>query len=138
MTPTGLRLAYDRRGGQCRGVPSPFHAADRFPNIEELKQVEYPITANVIMLLIEAVPSVPVHDRALVNLYANLGNADPLVVATAIDAQRTEEAALVGPTWIVVSGDKAMQAKAREFGLAVKINQEFLADLELTETAADD
>lgn len=122
---------------RCRIPSEVLHEAEGFPDVEDLRYLEYPVTASVLTLLTEVMASVPTNDTALVNLYANLGNADPLVVATALDGQRTEEAALFGPTWIVISGDKAVQAKAREFGLAVKTNQEFLADLELTDTAAD-
>lgn len=121
----------------CRIPSEVLHEAEGFPDIEELKLLEYSITANVLALIIEVMASVPVGDTKLVNLYANLGNADPLVVATALDGQRTDETALFGPTWIVVSGDKAVQATAREFGLAVKTNHEFLAILEHPETAAD-
>ena len=49
----------------------------------------------------------------LEELYANLGNADPLVVACALNGQQGEEGALFSLTWTVVSGDKAVQATAR-------------------------
>lgn len=114
----------------CRIPSEVLHEAEGFPDIEELKELEYPVTANVLTLLIEVMASVPASDRALVNLYANLGNADPLVVATALDGQRTEEAKLFGPTWIVVSGDKAVLEKAQEFGLAVRNNEEFKTIIE--------
>lgn len=76
-------------------------------------------------LLIDVMASVPIGETSFVDLYANLGNADPLVVASALDGQPGEEERLFGPTWIVVSGDKAVQAKAEEFGLSVLTNLEF-------------
>lgn len=114
----------------CRIPSEVLHEAEGFPDIEELKHLEYSTTASVLALLTEVMASVPVGDTKLVDLYANLGNADPLVVASTLDGQRRDAATLFGPTWTVVSGDKAVQAKAREFGLAVKTNQEFLALLE--------
>jgi hypothetical protein len=66
----------------------------------------------------------------LVDLYANRGNADPLVVACAIDGQRTDNEFLFGPIWVVVSGDKAVRAKAVEFGITVMTNEEFACVVE--------
>jgi hypothetical protein len=116
--------------GHCRIPSEVLHEAEGFPDIEELQHLEYPTTASVLTLLTEVMASVPVGDTKLVDLYANLGNADPLVVACALDGQRGDADKLFEPEWTVVSGDKAVQAKAREFGLAVKTNQEFLALLE--------
>lgn len=114
----------------CRIPSEVLHEAAGFPDIEELKLLEYPTTARVLAILIEVMATVPVMDTKLVNLYANLGNADPLIVATALDGQRGDTATLFGPAWIVVSSDAAVEAKAREFGLAVTTNTEFLAFLE--------
>jgi hypothetical protein len=121
----------------CRIPSEVLHEAEGFPDIEELKRLEYPVTASVLTLLAEVMASVPVNDTKLVNLYANLGNADPLLVATALDGQRRDATALFGPTWVVVSGDKAVQAKAGDFGLTVKTNQEFLAVLKSGRADAD-
>lgn len=74
--------------------------------------------------------TVPISDMKLVDLYANRGNADPLVVACAVDGQRKSDEGLFGPAWVVVSGDKAVQAMAAEFGIEVKTNGEFIAILE--------
>ncbi|WP_394525420.1 hypothetical protein [Paenarthrobacter nicotinovorans] len=114
----------------CRIPGEVLHEAEGFPDIEELKRIEYPTTARVLALLTEVMASVPAGDTKLVDLYANLGNADPLVVACALDGQRGDADKLFAPAWTVVSGDKAVQAKAAEFGLAVITNQEFLALLE--------
>ncbi|WP_077487835.1 hypothetical protein [Sinomonas mesophila] len=122
--------ASDYFTAHCRIPSEVLHEAEGFPDFEELKRLEYPTTPSVLARLIEVMARVPVGDTKLVNLYANLGNADPLVIATAVDGQRRDAAALFSPTWTVVSGDKAVQAKAGEFGLPVKTNQEFLAVLE--------
>lgn len=75
-------------------------------------------------------------DTKLVDLCTNLDNAEPLVVATALVGQRGDTAKLSGPTWTVISSDKSVQARAREFGLAVKTNQEYLVILEEGRTDA--
>lgn len=112
----------------CRIPSEVLHEAEGFPDIEELRQLEYRTTPDMLVALIDVMASVPVDDRSLVDLYANRGNADPLVVACALDGQqRGEEGALFSLTWNVVSGDKAVLAAARRFGLPVLTNQEFLA-----------
>ena len=80
--------------------------------------------------LIEVMASAPVGETKFVDLYANHGNADPLIVANAVDGHRREAEALFGPTWTVVSGDKAVRVKAEAFGLAAMSNEEFPAMLE--------
>ncbi len=112
----------------CRIPSEVLHEADGFPDVEELRRLEYRTTPDMLVALVEVMASVPAEDRKLVDLYANRGNADPLVVACALNGQqRGEEGALFSLTWTVVSGDKAVQATARRFGLPVLTNEEFLA-----------
>lgn len=59
--------------------------------------------------------TVPEDDTALVNLYANKGAPDPMLVACALDAMQESENRLFDPTWIIASNDKAVRAKAAEF-----------------------
>jgi hypothetical protein len=112
-------------------IPSEvLHEARYFPDIESFKANEYPTTARVLGILIEVMATVPTADTKLVDLYANRGNADPLVVACAVDGKRESDAVLFGSTWVVVSKDKAVQAKASEFGIDVMTNDEFVFILE--------
>lgn len=114
----------------CRIPSEVLREAEGFPDIDELSRLEYPTTENVLAQLTEVMATVPVGDTSLVDLYANLGNADPLVVATALDGVRNNDSALFGISWTVVTGDKAVRAKAEEFDLRVITNQEFLAIVE--------
>lgn len=114
----------------CRIPQDVLREAEGFPDIDDLRQLEYPVTETVLARLVEVMASVPVGDTKFVDLYANLGNADPLVVATALDGQRSHEPGLFEITWTVVSGDKAVQARARKFGLGVITNEEFRAMME--------
>lgn len=112
-------------------IPSEvLHEAQGFPDIEDLRRNEYLTTPAVLSILTEVMATVPVNDTRLVDLYANRGNADPLLIACAIDGQRGSDELLFGPTWVVVSGDKAVQAKAAEFGIEVRTNDEFTEILE--------
>ena len=114
----------------CRIPSEVLHEATGFPDIDELKRLEYPTTARILTLLKDVMSTVPVGDTNLVDLYANLGNADPMIIATALAGQRTDDGMLVSRSWIVVSDDKAVQTKAREFDLTVKTTQEFITALE--------
>lgn len=71
--------------------------------------------------------TVPKDDTALVNLYANKGGADPLLVACALDGMQETADQLFGPNWIIVSNDKAVRAKASEFGVESFTREEFAA-----------
>lgn len=114
----------------CRIPSEVLHEAQGFPDIENLRRLEYSTTASVLTILVEVMESLPVSDTKLVDLYANKGNADPLVVACALDGAREEQGTLLPRCWTVVSGDKAVQEKAREFGLEVKTNEQFIEILE--------
>ncbi|HZL05310.1 MAG TPA: hypothetical protein VFE45_07810 [Coriobacteriia bacterium] len=112
-------------------IPSEvLHEAQGFPDVEDLRRNEYPTTPEVLSILVEVMATVPVNDTRLVDLYANRGNADPLLIACAIGGQRGSDELLFGPTWVVVSGDKAVQAKAVEFGIEVRTNDQFTEMLE--------
>lgn len=64
-------------------------------------------------------------DTRLVDLYANLGAADPLVIACALDGQAEDSQYLGAPDWVVVTGDQAVREKSQEFGLEVLSSAEF-------------
>lgn len=120
----------------CRMPSEVLHEANGFPDIADLKENEYRTTTSVLDALRRVMATVPTDDTKLVNLYANQGNADPLIVACAIDAQLKNEQLLFGPTWAIVSDDKAVQAKAREFGIDVRTSTEFVAIIDGEVTAA--
>lgn len=107
-------------------IPSEvLHEADGFPDIARLRQNEYPTTAAVLRCLVTVMATVPVDDTSLVDLYANHGNADPFVVACALDGQEQDSQYLDAPEWVIVTADNAVRAKANEFGLGVLTNAEF-------------
>jgi hypothetical protein len=78
------------------------------------------MTPAILARLAEVMASVPVGDRDLVDLYGNKGAADPGMVATALVLNNPTEPSLFEPTWIVVTRDKAVLAKATEFSIATE------------------
>lgn len=104
------------------------HEAEGYADSAIFRQVEYPTTARVLELLGQVMSTVPSSDTKLVNLYANKGSADPLLIACALHGMEVASAFLWGPTWIVVSNDKAVQAKGAELGVEVRTREQFLAE----------
>lgn len=110
---------------QCRIPAEVLHEAVGYADADALKAVEYPTTASVLKFLQTVMATVPEDDTALVNLYANKGAADPLLVACALDGIQESETWLFGPAWIIVSNDKAVRAKGAEFGVESCTREEF-------------
>jgi hypothetical protein len=112
---------------QCRIPSEVLHEAEGYADAEALKAVEYQTTASVLGFLHTVMATVPEDDTALVNLYANKGAADPMLVACALDGIQESASWLFGPKWIVVSNDKAVRAKAEEFGVESCTRDDFAA-----------
>jgi len=103
------------------------HEASGFPDIAALRDNVHPSTPRMLHWLSRIMVSVPVGDTTLVDLYANRGNADPLVVACALEGQEHDNQLLLSPEWVVVTADEAVRNKAQEFRLKVLSNSEFAA-----------
>lgn len=112
---------------RCRLPLEVLHEADGSPDIAALKQVGYATTARVLELLKDVMATVPESDTALVDLYANKGAADPLLIACALHASEEAAPLLWKPTWVVVSNDKAVRTKAAELGVTAYTREEFFA-----------
>jgi hypothetical protein len=114
----------------CHIPDEVLYEARGFPDIGELKARRYETTTNVLRYLITVMATVPAADTTLVNLYANRGNADPLIVACALEARSRDEDKLFGPVWVVVSDDDAVREKAAEFEIELRASGEFAAILD--------
>lgn len=110
---------------RCRIPSEVLHEAEGYFDAAAAREVEYPTTASVLGFLQAVMATVPEADTALVNLYANTGAADPLLVACALDGIQESEKCLFGPTWFIVTNDKAVRAKASEFGVDSCTREEF-------------
>lgn len=111
---------------RCHLPSEILHEADGYPDAASFKDVEYPTTANVLKHLETVMATVPAGDTTLVNLYANKGAADPMLIACALDGIEEAATLLWGPTWVVVSNDKAVRTKAAELGVESCAREEFL------------
>jgi hypothetical protein len=79
--------------------------------------------------------TVPVGNTELVDLYANKGSADPLLIACALDAIRQDADLLVAPIWVVVSNDKAVRATAEQLGVDTRTRAQFFDETRTQWTA---
>lgn len=110
----------------CRVPREVIYEAGGLAKAKLPKDVEYPTTEQVLSILCEVMATVSTNDTTLVNLYANKGNADPMLIACALDAIRSEARLLFGPTWVIVSNDNAVRMKAQEFSVETRTREEFM------------
>jgi hypothetical protein len=101
------------------------HEAEGFPDVAALQELLQPVSSRTLYWLERVMSTVPESDVRLVNLYANRGNADPFVVASALEMQEQDSQFLDAPEWLIVTGDQAVRDKAEEFGLRVLTSTEF-------------
>lgn len=93
------------------------HEAGDRARTERLDQLDYPTTASVLEHLKRVMATVEPNDRRLVDLFRYEGNADPLLVACALDANDVP-AGLLDVHWTVVTGDGAVRTKCDDFGVS--------------------
>lgn len=134
LTQLGIRRRASRFFiGNARIPSEVLNEAKGFPDIAALRRNEYPTTATVLEQVRKVMATVAVNDTTLVNLYANHGNADPFVVACALDGRDRDAQSLFATEWVVVTEDKAVRAKADEFGLRALPSTEFAALIDADE-----
>lgn len=109
----------------CHLPTEVIYEARALRDIDQLRLQEYETTAAVLRQLAAVLSTVPADDTSLLDLYTNTGNADPLLVACALDARSDNDGKLFGPTQVVVSNDKAVQALAAKFDLTVLDEDQF-------------
>lgn len=106
------------------------YEARGYPDADLLSRLEYPLTGRVLGILKEVMATISTDDTSLVDLYANLGNADPILVACALDGTRETDKGLFGWAWSIASNDNAVRRKASEFSIEVLSSDEFIAVLD--------
>lgn len=109
----------------CSLCSEVLHEASGFPDLAELRRLEYPVTAGVLARVREVMLTEPPGDFRLVDLYRNLGNADPLLIASALDAMEAESGCLIAVDWHIVSNDAAVISKAGEFDVSTLGYEDF-------------
>lgn len=116
------RISREQRRSQffrdrCRLSTEVLHEASGFPDIEELRKLEYKVDADVLVRVRSVMATLEPGDFKLVDLYRNQGNADPLLIASALQAMERSTETLFHENWSIVSDDAAVRAKATEFGI---------------------
>lgn len=112
---------------RCRLPTEVLHEAQGYPDAATFTQIEYPTTARVLKIVRKVMATVPESDTTLVDLYANKGAADPMLVACGLDGMQemSPHPMLFAPTWVIVSNDNAVRAKAAELGVESCTREEF-------------
>ena len=112
--------------GHCR-LPSDVLFEARGYAEPQLADLEYLVTPEVLEHLIVVTASLRPGDTDLVDLYANKGTADPILVACAVGARELEVGILFHDSWIIVTDDKGLSATARQFDVEVLSSSDFQA-----------
>lgn len=100
----------------CRLPEDALYEARFRSDYSTLQDLVYPVTPSVLVRLRAVMSTVAPSDVSLVDLYKNLGAADPLIIASALDANANEDS-LFPDTWVIVSHDKALLLKAGSLGI---------------------
>ncbi|PZE24886.1 hypothetical protein [Curtobacterium sp. MCLR17_042] len=124
------RLTQEQRSSafvheQCRLPSEVLHEARFLPDVDSLRALEYMTNEGVLLHLAAVLQRVPADDTTLIDLYANLGNADPLLLACALDALAEAELGLFGADWVVVSNDRAVVTLAGDLGVPTLSSEAF-------------
>jgi hypothetical protein len=131
------RIGQKNRGSafvreHCRIPSEVLYEAEGFPDIAMLRTLDYPISADVLNLVREVMATVPPGDKDLVDLYHVRGNADPMLVAVALDAIDKSKDTLLEEDWQIVTDDEAVKKKAAEFDLRTIASGAFMQLIEST------
>ncbi len=94
-----------------------------------MRKLENPVTAEVLAKLVLVMATLSPSGVKLVELCATRENADPLLVACALGTSANEAEKLFGMEWLVASDDRAVRAKAVEFGVGILSRDELLGAL---------
>ena len=110
----------------CRIPSEVLYEARDLPDIDVLYRLEYSVTGAQLEQLRVIMGTINPGDRKLIDLYQNQGNADPILIAAALDATDRSAATLFPETWSVVTDDVALTTTAVQFDVPTLTSAEFL------------
>lgn len=116
--------------GCCRIPSEILYETSGFPDIAMLRELEYPVSPEILDLVREVMKTVPPGDFKLVDLYRAKGNGDPILIATALDGIRAAEQTLFEQDWKIVTDDAAVRSKAFEFEIGTLSSKRFVVMLD--------
>lgn len=113
------RLSAARRGSsfvrkRCRISAEVLHQIEDLPDIRRLRALDCLVSAELLERLSEVMKTVAPGDFKLVDLYSRKGNAEPILVDTALTGMRQASSTLFNEDWKFVSDDNAVRATAEE------------------------
>lgn len=113
----------------CRIPTEVLYEARELPDINSLKRLAYKTNAELLADLRTVMATIDPNDFKLIDLYHNRGNADPILVATALHATRRLDQELLPDRWLIVTDDQALKAKASAHSIDTLTRMEFQATL---------
>ncbi|MDO8308222.1 MAG: hypothetical protein Q7V58_07675 [Actinomycetota bacterium] len=113
---------------RCRVPAEVAHEARRVAYAKTLDALTIAMAPDVLTQLVEVMKTVPVGSTQLIDLYGNKGAADPILVAMALALNNPAVPSLFSDTWVIVTNDKDVHAKALEFSVGTLLPKE-LADV---------
>jgi hypothetical protein len=110
---------------QCRVPAEVAYESRRARHATLLEPVTVEMTPSMLAQLTDVMKTLPVGHTGLIDLYTYKGTADPILVAMAV-VLSTED--LFSDTWVIVTNDQEVKAKAKEFSIGTLTSKE-LADV---------
>jgi len=101
----------------CRVPAEVAHESRRAKHAKLIAPLTIEMTSAMLVQLAAVMNTVPVGDTKLIDLYNNKGAADPVIVAMACVLTSAD---LFADDWAIVTGDKEVIAKAKEFGIELE------------------
>ena len=120
------RIRSDFFQAMCRVTADVFFEADQHPERAALAQIAEEHTPAFLEQIREVMRTVPSGDTRLIDLYKNKGSADPGLIAWILASIAADDGMFFSDTWVLVTNDHAVAAKAAEFGV-LSIKPEALA-----------
>lgn len=133
LGPLGERKESTFFAENCRVPAEVAHESRRAKHSKLLAPLTIEMTPAILVQLAGVMKSVPVGQTGLVDLYEFKGTADPILVAMAV-VLSTED--LFADTWVIVTEDKAVTAKAAEFSIGTLTSKEFAEIIDAETEAA--
>lgn len=110
------RRSSDSFAENCRVPEEVAHEAGS-RRAELLAPLTVPMSARILEEVVAVMKTVPIGDKALLDLYGNKGAADPILLATALVLNSPERPSLFDDEWVIVTNDGGVNEKAKEFGV---------------------
>ena len=113
---------------RCRVSQDVLYEARFASDTTALTELTYKVSPRILEHVRTVMTTVPPGNTELVDLYKNKGAADPVLLATVIDAVERDDGNLFPDAWVIVTRDKALMFKAKEFDIPT-LSPEQLAKL---------